>query len=162
MKKLIILLLVMGFVAAIFSSFENPAINKQHSQQQSGEDSLEKDRAKYVALVMETIKGKENMRADSVFKNIRILKIPAGRLLKVMELGYSRSLGVSCGHCHNTNDFASEEKAQKEIARQMSAMSKTINTDLLGSIKNLKSSPAIINCTTCHRGEIKPALDLHQ
>ena len=100
------------------------------------------------------------MRADSVFKNIKMLKIPAGRLLAIMNIGYSRSLGVSCGHCHNTADFASEEKKQKEITRQMAAMSGKINNELLKNIQGLDPETAKINCTTCHRGEKKPALDL--
>ena len=124
-------------------------------------DSIEKDRAKYVALVLEKIKGKENLPADSVFKNIKMFKgIPAKRLLAIMNMGYSNSLGISCGHCHNTDDFASEEKKQKEIARQMAAMNKEINNNLLKNIAGLQSDPAIINCTTCHRGQLKPALDL--
>src|SRR5580693_4004136 len=105
MKKLITVFIITAFIAALVSSFNNSGTNSQSNGKQSNEDSLEKDRAKYVAQVMETIKGKENMRADSVFKNIKMLKIPAARLLKVMELGFSRSLGVSCGHCHNTSDF---------------------------------------------------------
>lgn len=124
-------------------------------------DSLEKDRAKYVAIVLDQIKGKENLPADSVFKNIRMFKgIPAKRLLAIMNMGYSNSLGISCGHCHNTDDFASEEKKQKEIARQMAAMNKEINNNLLKNIAGLQSDPAIINCTSCHRGQLKPALDL--
>ena len=42
----------------------------------------------------------------------------------------------------------------------MAAMIKEINNNLLKNIKNLQSVPAVINCTTCHRGEIKPALDI--
>ena len=161
MKKIIKFSLTIFSLAAFYSFFDNSVTKLQApTQGQLIEDSLEKDRAKYVSQVLETIKGKENIRADSVFKNIKILKIPAGRLLKVMELGYSRSLGVSCAHCHNTADFSSEEKEQKEITRQMSAMANTINTELLSNIKGLKSSPAIINCTSCHRGNLKPALNL--
>lgn len=124
------------------------------------EDSLETDRMKYVKLVMESIRGKQKMRADSVFKNIKMLKVPAGQLLAIMNYGYSRSLGVSCGHCHNTADFASEEKKQKDITREMSAMSTKINSELLKNIKGLQSETPVINCTTCHRGKVKPALDL--
>jgi Photosynthetic reaction centre cytochrome C subunit len=160
MKKLITVFIITSGMTVLVSSFNNSETTRQSIGQQSNQDSLEKDRAKYVAQIMETIKGKENMRADSVFKNIKMLKIPAARLLKVMELGYSRSLGVSCGHCHNTADFSSEEKEQKEITRQMAAMSNKINTELLKNIQGLKSSPPIINCTTCHRGELKPALNL--
>ena len=78
-----------------------------------------------------------------------------------MDMGYSQSLGVSCGHCHNTNDFASDEKGQKQIARDMSAMTKNI-TDQLSTIRNIKSVKPVINCTTCHRGQIKPALSIGQ
>ncbi len=148
--------------AMIFSSFmgETHSVSIE-SIQSPLSDSLEKDRAKYVALILEKIKGKENLPVDSVFKGLKIFKeMPAKRLLAIMNFGYSRSLGVSCGHCHNTNDFASEEKKEKEIARQMSAMNKQINDILLKNIQNLESNPAIVNCTTCHRGQIKPALDL--
>jgi hypothetical protein len=124
------------------------------------EDSLAADRAKYVSMVMKTIQGKENMSSDSVFKNIKVLKVPAARFLKIMELGYSRSLGVSCGHCHNTNDFASEEKPAKDITRQMMQMSAKINNELLKNIKGLDNKNPVINCTTCHRGQLKPALNL--
>jgi hypothetical protein len=160
MKKIILLLLITGSIAALVSSFDHLVTTRYPIGPQTREDSLEMDRAKYVAMAMATIKGKETMRADSVFKNIKMLKMPAARLLKVMELGYSRSLGVSCAHCHNTADFSSEEKKQKDITRQMAAMSNKINTELLSGIQGLESSPAIINCTTCHRGEIKPAINL--
>ena len=144
--------------AIIFASFIEVTSS---TTRQVFSDSIEKDRAKYTAIVMEQIKGKETSPTDSVFKNIKMLKgIPAKRLLAIMNVGFSKSLGVSCGHCHNTTDFSSEEKSQKEITRQMAAMNKEINNNLLKNIKGLHSDPAIINCTTCHRGEIKPALDI--
>jgi hypothetical protein len=77
-----------------------------------------------------------------------------------MEFGFARSLGVDCTHCHVPDKWESEEKPQKQIARDMSAMATTINKDLLKNIKNLKDQNPIVNCTTCHRGEIKPALNL--
>ncbi len=92
-------------------------------------------------------------------QNIKILKgIPAQQLLGIMNYGYFRSLGVSCGHCHNTNQWDSDEKKPKLIAREMSKMSKRINNELLKGISLLKD--AVVNCTICHRGQIKPALDL--
>jgi hypothetical protein len=30
--------------------------------------------------------------------------------------GYSRNLGVSCDYCHNTEDYGSDEKKEKETA----------------------------------------------
>ncbi len=127
------------------------------------QDSLAQDRAKYVAEVMSSIKGKEKMPADSVFKNLKLdifKKMPAQRLLAVMDMGYSRSLGASCGHCHNTTKWESEEKPTKQVARDMAAMSAKINNDLLKNIKGLQTAEPIVNCTTCHRGEVKPATNL--
>jgi hypothetical protein len=42
----------------------------------------------------------------------------------------------------------------------MSAMVNAINNQHLKQIKNLKSEQPVINCTTCHRGQTKPALNL--
>lgn len=124
-------------------------------------DSVKADRALHIQKVRESIKGKEGMPADSVFRNIKIFKgAPAGRLLAIMDVAYSQSLGVSCGHCHNTRDFSSEEKPEKQIAREMWALAAQTR-DLLKNVKGLKSENPTINCTTCHRGQIKPALNLN-
>src|ERR1700732_3688291 len=59
------------------------ALAGQESKQFNQEQKL-KDLAKQIA-------GKEDKPAGEVFKNVQMLKaMPAGRLLKVMELGYSR------------------------------------------------------------------------
>ena len=118
-------------------------------------DSIADERAKYVAEVMETIKGKEKMAADSVFKNIKMFKnMPAERILMIMDKGWGNALGVSCTHCHNPNDWSSEEKKEKQLARDMGAMTGKINNDLLKKIEGLEKSN--INCNTCHRGQKKP------
>lgn len=123
--------------------------------------SPEFNQAETIAKLKDQIKGKETEPAEKVFKNIQMMKgTPAGRLLAIMDFGYSRSLGVNCTHCHVPEKFESEEKPTKQIARDMSAMAKTINETLLKNIKNLKSETPIINCTTCHRGQVKPALNL--
>ena len=119
------------------------------------------DQAQKIAELTKQIAGKENLPAEQVFKNIQILKgIPAGRLLRIMELGYSRSLGVNCTHCHVVDQWDKDDKPTKPIAREMSKMVQTINNDLLKPIKNLKGPNPVVNCTTCHRGQIKPALNL--
>ena len=86
--------------------------------------------------------------------------MPAGRLLRVMELGYAKSLGVDCTHCHVPGQWEKEDKPTKQIARDMAAMVTSINKELLPKIKNLKSPEPGVNCTTCHRGQVKPALNL--
>ncbi len=119
------------------------------------------DQSKALALLREEIKGKEKLPAETVFKNIQTLKgVPAGRILAIMEMGYSRSLGVTCTHCHNPEAWDSEEKPAKQITREMAAMAKTINSELLAKIQNLESASPVVNCTTCHRGHVKPATSL--
>ena len=119
------------------------------------------DQTAAIAKLKQQIKGREQEPASAVFKNIQSMKMmPAGRLLAVMEMGYARSLGVNCTHCHVPEKWESEDKPQKQIARDMSAMVGRINGDLLKGIKNLKSESPTINCTTCHRGQVTPALNL--
>ena len=114
-----------------------------------------------LAKLREQIKGREKEPAEKVFKNIQVLKsVPAGNLLKIMELGYSRSLGVNCTHCHVPEKWEVEEKPAKQIAREMVGMTATINNQLLKNIKNLSGANPTVNCTTCHRGQITPALKL--
>lgn len=114
-----------------------------------------------LAQLRAEISGKENQPAEQVFKNIQLLKgMPAGRLLAVMEVGYSKSLGVNCTHCHVAGQWEKEEKPTKQITRDMSAMAKAINTEYLKAIKNLKNPNPVVNCTTCHRGQVKPALNM--
>ncbi len=113
-----------------------------------------------LAKLREQIKGREKEPAEKVFKNIQTLKgIPAGRVLAIMEFGYARSLGVNCTHCHAPDRWEAEDKTKKQIARDMAAMTAKINGELLKGIKNV-SEKAVINCTTCHRGQIVPALNL--
>lgn len=124
-------------------------------------DSLAAARDSAMQSVLRAIAGRERMPAESVFANIRTLRgVPAGRVPRMMNLGFGRGLGVGCDHCHVLSDWASDEKPQKEIARQMLAMTDTINRRLLPAIANLQSAQPVVNCTTCHRGAVKPATDL--
>jgi hypothetical protein len=114
-----------------------------------------------IAAVQKMIAGKEDQPSEAVYKNIQYLnKIPAGNLVKIMEIGYSRSLGVSCAHCHVPGEWDKDDKPAKQISREMWKMSKTINQDLLSNIAGIKDRKPVVNCTTCHRGQLKPALNL--
>lgn len=142
---LMTVIICVSFGTGQSTSVSNPAL----------QDSLEKDRAKYIALVSESIKGKEQISVDSVFSNLKVLGGFRAENLVFAMSAWSRGLGVSCGHCHNTNNFASDEKDKKEIARQMVEMGNIIS-DKLKTIKGLSIKP-VVNCITCHRGELKPA-----
>ena len=113
---------------------------------------------RFVKQISESIAGKENLPAEQVFKNIQHLKgVPAGRLLRIMNGGYSRALGVACTHCHMEQDFSSDDKRPKRAAREMALMHRSIN-EQLGKMQNLAPRPEgrAINCTTCHRGAVNP------
>ena len=119
------------------------------------------DQEAAIAELQRQIAGKEELPATEVFKNITQYKgVTAGRLLRIMELGFTRSLGVKCTHCHIAGEWDREDKATKQTAREMSKMVTVINGELLKNIPNLRSSNPAVNCTTCHRGQIRPALEL--
>ena len=125
------------------------------------EDSLEKDRMKNMNEVLASIKGKEKWRADSVFKNIRVIvgesSVSAEHLLWMMNWGWSKELGVSCSHCHTTGKWESDSLPAKNIARGMWTMRVMINKELLPSITGLdyQANPKV-TCITCHRGRPVP------
>jgi len=120
-------------------------------------DSLQKDRQMHVDKILKQIAGKEELPAEQVYQNIETLKgMPAGRLLNVMNRGFSNSLGVSCSHCHVVTAFDKDDKPEKQIARDMFAMVGTINNTLLKNIKDIKSPNPTVNCGTCHNGRARP------
>ena len=113
-----------------------------------------------VTELLAAIKGKENRPAGEVFRNVKLLKdVPAARFLRIMDFGYSRSLGVTCDHCHVEGRWEADEKRPKLAAREMIVMMGQIN-DLLGKMEHIDNTEPAVNCTTCHRGYVKPALQM--
>jgi Photosynthetic reaction centre cytochrome C subunit len=113
-----------------------------------------------VTRLLQAIKGKENKPAGEVFQNVQLLKnIPAGRFLRIMDVGYSRSLGVGCDHCHTDDRWEADEKRPKLAAREMIVLVNSINKQL-ESMEHIDTSEPQINCTTCHRGYVKPATQM--
>ena len=109
------------------------------------------------AMVLRSIAGRENQPAESVFKNIKILKgVPAGRLVNIMNMGFGRSLGVSCGFCHVPGKWDLDDKQEKNTARIMIAMVGTINRDYLAKVPVDSGPAAMASCFTCHRGMPRP------
>jgi hypothetical protein len=108
-------------------------------------------------IVLASIAGKENMPAESVFKNIKILKgVTAGRLVNIMSRGFSPALGVSCGFCHIVGEYEKEDKEEKQTARLMYTMVNAINKDYMVKLAEPGKNPPAVNCTTCHRGMTRP------
>jgi hypothetical protein len=110
------------------------------------------------AMVLRSIAGRENQPAESVFKNIKVMKgFPAGRLVNIMNMGFGRSLGVSCGFCHVPGKWDLDDKKEKDTARLMFTMVGTINRDYISKVPNDSGPPPVVNCFTCHRGMAHPA-----
>ena len=156
MKKIILLLFtttaVLSLVALKPSPSARPVLDAR-------EDSLAGDRAKFTKEIMDGIKGREKMSADSVFKNVKIFKgKPAEQLLKVMENGWSKALGVSCNHCHDIKDWANTTKHDHEISVEMVDMMAKINNDMLKTMLSYskKEKKPTISCMTCHNGATHP------
>ncbi len=56
-----------------------------------------------------------------------------------------------CAYCHNVNDFASDEKYQKVVARRMIQMTRDININWQKHVQQTG-----VTCYTCHRGNPIP------
>jgi hypothetical protein len=115
------------------------------------------------AMLLRQIAGRENLPAESVFKNIKIFKgVPAGRVVRIMNAGFGRSLGVSCGFCHVPPKWELDDKQEKETARLMFAMVQTINRDYMAKVTrdsaDRSPAPPVVNCMTCHLGNPKPVV----
>lgn len=118
------------------------------------------DQKQALADLRKKIVGQENKPSEEVFKNIQIplfKKLPARLLLGAMEYLFSKSLGVDCRHCHTVDQWEKDEKATKQIARDMYALMLSTQ-DNLRKIPNLKTPN--VTCYTCHRGQIKPEVEL--
>jgi hypothetical protein len=93
--------------------------------------------------------AQEDKPVEQTKKNITVLKgLPSSQLIPVMAF-MANSLGVSCGHCHG-EQWESDEKPAKDVARRMLRMTRTIN-------EHGFDSKVVVTCNTCHRGHLLPA-----
>ncbi|WP_207532541.1 c-type cytochrome [Desertivirga arenae] len=99
------------------------------------------------------------------YKNLKVLpkKISHDEMDKVMH-HYNKALGVKCNFCHakasdgsNKLDFASDEKPEKQSAREMMKMTNKINLKYFGGKKEVFNHAAMeVSCNTCHNGKSHP------
>jgi hypothetical protein len=98
--------------------------------------------------------------------NLKVLpaSTTTANILPIMR-NFSAALGTNCGYCHvwtgpglPTNDYASDEKPAKEVARVMMRMAGTLNETLAANIKKPAADLTRVQCMTCHRGEAIPKL----
>ena len=106
---------------------------------------------------------------DEKPQNLKILPkdISGEELHKIMR-DYSMALGVRCNFCHVSEkvegqdrpkfDFASDNKQEKKIAREMMLMVTAINTSYIGKIDGGGHPLEQITCVTCHMGRTTPII----
>src|SRR4029078_172681 len=85
--------------------------------------------------------------------------IPSTRLLLTMQ-AFSRSLGVSCTHCHVADQWDSEDKEEKQDTPDKKAMTGALNDDYIKKIKALEKDKPNVGCMLCHRGKAHAGEDL--
>ena len=152
---------VISVVILMSFVFSVNGLQEEEEKEEHGDPSFDQEEA--IKRLEKEIAGREKEPADKVFKNIQLLKqVPAERLLRIMQHGYSRSLGVNCTFCHNPMHWELDENKHKVIARGMMTMMRNLNENVLPSIKGLEDEKPMVNCTTCHRGDTKPALEMEE
>jgi len=86
---------------------------------------------------------------------------------------FEGALGVECGYCHvwagagqPGNDFASDFKPQKDIARAMLRMVTAANEQIQAGVAQtgVRTGDAVqkVTCATCHRGKPIPQVEQYQ
>jgi photosynthetic reaction center cytochrome c subunit len=94
--------------------------------------------------------------AESVFKNVQVLKgIPVDEFMDTMGM-FSAALSLNCIDCHTaesvgTWDRFADETPLKQTARRMVQMVNAINKE---NFKGVRS----VTCYTCHHGDLHPKI----
>jgi hypothetical protein len=105
----------------------------------------------FLNSIRERIKGRENEPAETVFKNIELLKgKPASRLPGMMS-ALTGLIGVTCSTCHVPDRWESDELIPKQTTRRHFKMQEELNRDYFGGAN-------AVSCWTCHRGARIPPI----
>ncbi len=86
----------------------------------------------------------------SDLKNVKVLPFKEKRELVSYMKTITKELGVKCSFCHIPNDYTSDKKANKIVAREMIKMTQNANSVMANL--NFKE----VSCWTCHRGNKIP------
>ena len=98
-------------------------------------------------------------------KNLKVLPkdISHDDLIGIMR-GFTDALGVRCTYCHvgeegkpmSAEDFAKDDKPEKDKARAMMRMTHDINEKYLATLPGRGESTIEVRCATCHHGAHQP------
>ena len=93
--------------------------------------------------------------AGEVYKNIKVTTGTTAGQFMALQVALTNWISPKqgCAFCHaGGGDFASDIKPQKNAARAMTQMTRTINADWRGHVAEQG-----VTCYTCHRGQNIPA-----
>ena len=119
--------------------------------------------------------------APAVPQNLQVFAkdTPQAQVVQAMQ-EFTAGLGVQCTYCHMQAaaapggrgdggggrggrgggapalDFASDEKPQKKVARQMMLMVRDLNPKVVAATSKPESATTRVGCITCHRGVAIP------
>jgi tetratricopeptide (TPR) repeat protein len=109
-------------------------------------------------------------QAQAPMTNLQVFPkdMPRAQVIQTMN-AFNESLGVECGYCHvvegagGRNDFATDEKREKRVARQMILLRDSINVMMPAVVgkpagagptagAGAPGAPVRVLCRSCHRG----------
>lgn len=118
-----------------------------------------------LCAVLLLVAASAQAQIPDTFTNLKVLPkdTPKPELIKIMR-GFSHDLGVRCGFCHMAKDpqdfstfnFASDQVAAKETAREMMRMAKNINGQIDKIMGKEHPDHLQVTCFTCHHGNERP------
>ncbi len=97
---------------------------------------------------------------DGTWENVQVLghlsESEFNRFKLAMTTWVAAETGEGCNYCHVIEDdgqvnFASDDKYQKRVSRDMISMTQTLNTEYAAHV-----GEAGVNCWTCHQGQVQP------
>ena len=78
---------------------------------------------------------------------------------------FNAALGVTCTHCHvftkagdPMNDFATDVKPQKNMARAMMRMTAGLQPTVQQAVNKTAETATRVSCAMCHRGAVTPVV----
>lgn len=146
------------FLCVGITSFISLNTSTEKKTQIAIKDTLVADREKYLSFLRDSLKGKEALPAESVFKNIKSLKGKSTEQVLSIMNNWGHALGVTCKFCHEVNNWASEKSRNHLRTREMIIMNDLLNRDLLSNMKGFRQ-PVTMGCISCHNEMKEPPHD---
>jgi tetratricopeptide (TPR) repeat protein len=76
---------------------------------------------------------------------------PPADIMPLMQ-EFVQALGVQCEYCHSAQRGSGQPEPRKDIARQMIAMTRDLNTRVQTATGKPAAEATQVKCVTCHRG----------